>query len=184
MMEVYLLIVLKIFGRIDCTIRVFQSFSARIKHSHTLPKYKAAITILISNLSSYYFSVITHQCNKNTVWKCYTCCPIGSHVQFMCTRVPTNKAQDNIYLATWPASIYFTFALASKKSLLSPIIISTCDPMQNPGQTCIFYKPGQTCLTQAKYVTRKIQPASTLIYNCTWKSGCLKFSQKVFILTS
>ena len=29
-------------------------------------------------------------------------------------------------------------------------IINTCDPMQNPGQTWIFYKPDQTRLTRTK----------------------------------
>ena len=35
MMDVHLLIILKIFGRIDCTIRVFRSFVAWITHSYT-----------------------------------------------------------------------------------------------------------------------------------------------------
>ena len=30
------------------------------------------------------------------------------------------------------------------------IINNTCDPMQNPGQTGIIYKAGQTWLTRAK----------------------------------
>ena len=34
--------------------------------------------------------------------------------------------------------------------LLLLMIMNTRDPMQNPGQTWIFYKVGQTCLTQAK----------------------------------
>ena len=29
-------------------------------------------------------------------------------------------------------------------------IINACDPTQNPGQTWIFYKPGQSHLTQTK----------------------------------
>ena len=35
---------------------------------------------------------------------------------------------------------------------LSPrdVIINACDPMQNPGQTQIFYKAGQTRLIPAK----------------------------------
>ena len=33
---------------------------------------------------------------------------------------------------------------------MQDIIINVRDPMQNPGQTQIFYKAGQTWLTQAK----------------------------------
>ena len=38
----------------------------------------------------------------------------------------------------------------SETSSPQDVIINTCDPMQNPGQTWIFYKAGQTWLTQAK----------------------------------
>ena len=41
--------------------------------------------------------------------------------------------------------------LALSKTLsLREIIINTCNPMQNPGQTQIFYKVGQIQLTRAK----------------------------------
>ena len=38
----------------------------------------------------------------------------------------------------------------SETSPSRDVIINTCDPMQNPGQTQILYKIGQTRLTQAK----------------------------------
>ena len=37
----------------------------------------------------------------------------------------------------------------SQTSSLRDVIINAHDPMQNPGQTWIFYKVGQTRLTQA-----------------------------------
>ena len=43
MMEMYLLILLKIFQWSDCTIRVFQLFDAWITYSRALQKYKVAI---------------------------------------------------------------------------------------------------------------------------------------------
>ena len=39
---------------------------------------------------------------------------------------------------------------SSETASPSDIIINACDPMQNPGQTRIFYKVGQTRLTRAK----------------------------------
>ena len=38
----------------------------------------------------------------------------------------------------------------SKTLSLQNVIINTYDPMQNPGQTGIIYKAGQTWLTRAK----------------------------------
>ena len=41
--------------------------------------------------------------------------------------------------------------LTSSETVSPPdVIINACDPMQNPGQTRVFYKAGQTWLTQAK----------------------------------
>ena len=39
---------------------------------------------------------------------------------------------------------------SSEASSLQDVIINACDPMQNLDQTQIFYKAGQTWLTQAK----------------------------------
>ena len=39
---------------------------------------------------------------------------------------------------------------SSEISLQRDVIINARDPMQNPSQTWIFYKVGQTRLTQAK----------------------------------
>ena len=50
---------------------------------------------------------------------------------------------------------------SSKTSSPPDVIINTCDPMQNLGQTRIFYKAGQTRLT---WMTRMTNPVSTLIH--------------------
>ena len=48
------------------------------------------------------------------------------------------------------------------------VIINACDPMQNPDQTQIFYKAGQTRLTRAKrdlVDPTRFQPCKLLSYS-------------------
>ena len=63
MIEVYLLILLKILGETDCTIRVFLLFGAWIMYSRTPQKYRATSHYNYSHIIyiefKHYFSVIT-----------------------------------------------------------------------------------------------------------------------------
>ena len=81
--------ILKIFGRIDCTIRVYLLFGAWIMHSYT-PQSMELVAIFISYCIKFkcYFSVITNQGSIKRA-KCYT--GYGTHTQFMHMRVPVNK---------------------------------------------------------------------------------------------
>ena len=95
MMEVYFLILLKLFQWSDCTFRVFWSFGAWITHSHTLQKYRATTNIFISFYTKfkYCFPVITHQGSISAEWKTLHNSSSRSHTQFMRTEVRTyNKA--------------------------------------------------------------------------------------------
>ena len=60
---------LKIFGRTDCTIRIFYFVQCLVMLSCSPQKYRAAMTIFISFYVKFkhYFSVIIHQDSNNNV---------------------------------------------------------------------------------------------------------------------
>ena len=62
MMEVYLLILLKIFGRIDYKIQVIWLLSALITHNHAPQNISVYICFRITYIKfKYFFSMIIHQ---------------------------------------------------------------------------------------------------------------------------
>ena len=78
--------------RIDCTIRVFRSFSIWRVHSRKPQKYRATITIFTSFYIKlkYYFSVITERDSSNAAQKCYKS-SVRNHTHFTHTRPPNIK---------------------------------------------------------------------------------------------
>ena len=92
MMEEYLLIFLRIFWGIVCTIRVFRSFSAWIMQSHTPQKHRAPLPFSHHFIYNSNIALITHRGSITTAWKMLQKPSSMNYAQFMCTRVPMNKA--------------------------------------------------------------------------------------------